>query len=118
MNSLGTNMYLLKRYRSSDSFYLYFWELTGKGEAPTRRGPWAASQSSTLVSPATRVIIVHIKVQILSSFTHPQVSQVSFDWKKLGTMEVNGYSKYIILCSTEDINFYRDETIRGWLNDD
>ncbi len=26
MNSLGTNMYLLKRYRPSDSLYLYFWE--------------------------------------------------------------------------------------------
>jgi len=89
--------------------------------------------------------ILHPKMKILSSFTHPQVDKpvwVSFFcwtqrkifWRTIGTidfhsifffrtMEVNGAkqlfgsnrsSKYLPLCSSEEINSYRFATTWGW----
>ncbi len=90
--------------------------------------------------------IVHPKMTILSSFTHPQVVPnlytfiCSAEHKRrcseecgkqssifFPTMEVNGAperlcfphsSEHLPLCSAEQINVYRLGTTWGWVNDD
>jgi len=90
------------------------------------------SLSLNIINPQFKVIVCS---KILSSFTHPPV-WISFliFWRMSVTkqlwgsidLEVNGNqklfsnpysSKYLPVCSTEEIHLYRFWTTLGWVND-